>query len=135
MAEKKLKMIDGLIKAADVASHTYGDILASLQKQAQAANALLYELDATEATLLGHADTMERLRRNALALATLLDQARTASEYMRNGILTLLNAHDVRVIEEERAKQARIRNAQKVEQAEKWRKAKSDAPSEQPEEQ
>lgn len=104
-------MTAALLIAADTGTKQYSGEIKRLLATAQKANEQIDRISNTDAQAIGMSDTMERLRRNAAALQTLLSMAADASEYINAEIIAIFRACD-RMDMEKEARQKTLLNQQ-----------------------
>ena len=104
-------MTAALLRAADTGTKQYAGEIRRLLATAQKANKQIDCISNTDAQAIGMGDTMERLRRNAAALQTLLSMAADASEYINAEITAIFRVCD-RMDEEKAARQKALLDQQ-----------------------
>lgn len=87
-------MTAALINVADAGTKQYAGEIKRLLAIAQKANKQVDRIRDIDAQSIGMSDTMERLRRNVLALQTLLSMAADASEYINAEITAIFRVCD-----------------------------------------
>ena len=104
-------MTAALLRAADAGTKQYAGEIKRLLAIAAKANKQVDRIRDYDAEAIGMSDTMERLRRNAAALQTLLSMAADASEYMNAEISAIFRVCD-RMDEEKAARQKALLDQQ-----------------------
>ena len=99
-------MTAALLIAADAGTKQYAGEIKRLLATAQKANEQIDRISDTDAQEIGMSDTMERLKRNAAALQTLLSMAADASEYINAEITSIFRVCDRMDMEKEARQKA-----------------------------
>lgn len=90
------EMIETLVKAGDAATKAYIAEIELLRKEASKAAMRVNEINSEDVYDLGMVDTLERLKRNTLALSTLLSMSKDAAECISSEIHSICTAYDER---------------------------------------
>lgn len=95
MERERLTLTDALLSAADVvATNEYIAQIEHMHKQACKAAATLRDIEIEDVYNYGCSVELDKLKRNAAALHTLLSMAQDAALYVKSGIHAIFEARD-----------------------------------------
>ena len=120
MEKEKMTLTDALMTASNsAATNEYIYALKQANKQACIASAALQNIDIEDVYNFGCAAELERLKRNAAALHTLLSMCADAAEYIKSEIHTIFEARHRYDMDKENKHREALRKEEKYQRKKK----------------
>lgn len=117
-----MSTIELLIKAGDAGTQAFKQKIAELRETASQASKATHRIQSERIITLGKSVELERIKRNCMALYTLLDMAHDASEYISSEIRDIIKAiEEAEEIEKKEKKSIVARQQREIEAAKQKR--------------